>query len=202
MTASTPVMGLPYLEPLDPPDIAGGLRALALAVEAAITAASVATAAEQSARRKYINKAADEAVGGTAFQDDNHFAGIAFDAGQVWQCEMYLELATTDATEAADFKSMWAVSGGAAIIARHTTGMPVAEGTSADGNVGLQVRDYNSSTSNMVDSSTTTRTSYRETLKVVTGAAGTITYQWAQVTALGTTTIKADSSWFTAQRLA
>jgi hypothetical protein len=40
MTATTS-LGLPYLEPLDPPDIAGGLQALAEAVDAILTAVAV-----------------------------------------------------------------------------------------------------------------------------------------------------------------
>lgn len=39
--SATTSLGLPYLEPLDPPDIAGGLQALAEAVNAILTAISV-----------------------------------------------------------------------------------------------------------------------------------------------------------------
>lgn len=42
MTATTPIYALPYLEPLDPPDIAGGLQDLAEAVETALAAANAA----------------------------------------------------------------------------------------------------------------------------------------------------------------
>lgn len=45
MPDTTPVYALPYLEPSDPPDIAGGLQDLATAVEAVLAANAAAAAA-------------------------------------------------------------------------------------------------------------------------------------------------------------
>lgn len=45
MPGTTPTYGLPYLEPLDPPDIAGGLQDLAEAAEAALATIAAAAAA-------------------------------------------------------------------------------------------------------------------------------------------------------------
>ncbi len=150
----------------------------------------------------YVNKGADETVtSSTSLQDDNHFAGIPIPANTTWLAEIWLELA---GGEVGDFQCAWAVTGTATIVARHCLGMPTGETNSSDGNVGIQVRDPGSAVSNMVDASSTTRTSTAEMLKLSGGASGgTLTFRWSQDTSSGTgTTIKANSSWFQMRRVA
>lgn len=150
---------------------------------------------------KYLNKAADETVSAsTAFQDDNHFASIAFAASQTWICELVLSIV---GTEAGDFKAQWAVTGGATIPSRHIWGSGNTGGNDASNvaAVSMQARLYNASVSTGTDEDGTVRTSYRESIKVTTTTSGTITFQWAQLAASGTATIKANESYFTARRV-
>lgn len=147
----------------------------------------------------YINKAADQTSSSTTNAADNHFANIAIPAGTTWLADLYLELT---GSETGDFDSLWSVTGTAAIVARHIRGMPTGETDAANGNASVQVRDYNSSVSNMVDASATSRASYWERLKITGGASGgTITYNWSLNSASGTVTVEADSSWFEMRRV-
>ncbi len=152
---------------------------------------------------KYLNKAADETVSAsTTFQDDNHFASIAFAANQTWICELVLSIV---GTEAGDFKAQWAVTGGATIPSRHIWGSGntagAADNASNVTSVSMQARLYNASVSTGTDEDGTVRTSYRESIKVTTTTSGTITFQWAQLAASGTATVKANESYFSARRV-
>ncbi len=149
----------------------------------------------------YINKSSDESVtNSVVMQNDNDFV-LSFGAGQTWIVELYVEFQSVSATP--DVQMDWLVSGGLTIPSRHFLGVPAGEtDVSASTAVALQVRDDTSDVSAAVVTSTTSRASIREVLKMTTTTAGTATFRWAQNTANASATVmKANTSFLIAHRV-
>lgn len=153
---------------------------------------------------KFIEKSGDESVtSSTLLQNDNDFASISFGANEIWDCEIFCEFQSASNTP--DMQCDWAVTGTVVVDVRHILNLPVGEASvSGAANLALQARGQGDDVSSaVVIVSGSTRSSYRERIKVDGGASGgTLTFRWSQNTSDGNAaTMKAGTSWFTAHRV-
>lgn len=154
---------------------------------------------------KYVVKGSDEGRTTTTSANDAAFAGIAFGAGETWECGIFLDV---DGPTASDIKMLWNVTGGTVVTSRrHSTAMGVSGTAPNDAlNTSVQARQGSSSVSygaapEAGSAPNTVRTSVQERFLVTSPTAGTLTLQWAQASGpSGTVTVRA-GSYFVAHRV-
>lgn len=160
-----------------------------------VTAGTPATATQYNALiPKYLVQGSDQTATTTTSANHNTFVGITIGAGETWAFDVYMDV---DGPTAGDVKTSWVVTGTATLdTRRHTLGM--ATTNTADANVqtvtGLQARSGAAVSYGTAPENGSVRGSIQEHMVFSGGASGgTITMQWAQATASGTTTMRAGS---------
>lgn len=166
-----------------------------------VTAGNPATAAQYNALiPTYLLQGSDQALATTTFTNHNTFAAIPFAADTTYHCTCVMSTYAAVATD--DIKAQWLVTGGSAIsqIAQISQGTDaVSIGTTTFS--GLVFTSGTTTSAGCHTSATYGGLLRFEFIVVTTGAAGTVTLQWAQNLATSGTTTVEGGSFFVAHRL-
>lgn len=148
--------------------------------------------ASDIATPKYVKKAATETVTASAtLQDDNDFNLIPLAANKVYRIEGRFAISIS-ALGTGDYKQAWVFTGGATLLtARFSIGSDL--GTTDPASTMVTTTHTNPTTSTSFGVDDAGATIIMQEFLAITTTVGTLTLQWAQNTANGTTSLSGNS---------